>query len=205
MSYADFTAKDLMQQFGVKFKSRRLFTDVPPVQPSEWLETSLEKNMTLGFSNEKSRSERIVSPILVELSDINAYNFYIHSGESLDVDADLGLKGECDFMFSFSQIREFVLSPIFCITEAKKQDIEKGTIQCAAQLIGAKKLNEMEGNPVDTLYGCSTTGLEWRFIEYSDNQITIDKTYHLINKLPELLGALQHIIEVSKKQFPELV
>lgn len=205
MAYADFTAKDLMKQFGVKFHAKHLFRDVPPVQPSETLEAVLQGGMNMGFSNEKSRSERIVSPVLWELSKINAYNFYIHSGASLDIDADLGLKGECDFMFSFSQIREFVMSPIFCITEAKKQDIEKGTIQCAAQLIGAKKLNEAEGNPVDTLYGCSTTGLEWRFIEYADNQITIDKTYHLINKLPELLGVLQHIIQVSKKQFPDLV
>ncbi len=205
MSYADFSAKDLMQKFGVKFHSKHLFENVPPVQPSEWLETSLNKSLVLGFTNEKSRSERIVSPILIELSDINAYNFYIHSGANLDVDESLGLRRECDFMFSFSQVREFVMSPVFCITEAKKQDIEKGTIQCAAQLIGAKKLNEAEGNPVDTLYGCSTTGLEWRFIEYTDNQIIIDKTYRLINKLPELLGVLQHIVEVSKKQFPELV
>lgn len=206
MSYANFTATDLKQKFGVKFQGRTLFTDVPPVQPSEWLKTTLEKNMTLGFSNEKSRSERIVSPVLVELSDINAYDFYIHSGASLDIDADLGLNGECDFLFSFTRIRDFVTSPVFCITEAKRNDIEKGTIQCAAQLIGAKKLNEIDGNPVDTLYGCSTTGMEWRFLKYTDNQIIMgEKRYQISSELPELLGVLQHIIEVSKKQFPELV
>ena len=171
MPYADFTAKNLIQQFGVKFRGQRLFENVPPVQPSQALEAVLKKGMTMGFSNEKSRSERLVSPILLELGDINQYSFYIYSGANLDVDESLGLKGECDFMFSFSRVREFVMSPVFCITEAKKQDIEKGTIQCAAQLIGAKKLNEAEGNPIDTLYGCSTTGLEWRFLKYTDNQI----------------------------------
>jgi len=206
MSYADFTAKDLMQKFEVKFTTKHLFVDVPSVQPSEWLETSLKKGIELGFSNEKSRSERIVSPVLLELSDINAYDFYIHSGANLDVDESLGLRGECDFMFSFSRMREFVMSPVFCITEAKKQDIEKGTIQCAAQLIGAKKLNEMEGNPVDVLYGCSTTGIEWRFLKYTKNQIVVgEKRYQIGSELPELLGVLQHIVEVSKKQFPELV
>ena len=206
MSYADFTAKDLKQKFGVKFHAKYLFQDVPSVQPSETLEDVLKGGMNMGFSNEKSRSERIVSPVLWELSKINAYSFYIHSGASLDVDESLGLRGECDFLFSFSQIWDFVTSPIFCITEAKKQDIEKGTIQCAAQLIGAQKLNEIDENPVDTLYGCSTTGLEWRFLTYNNNQITMGKKrYQISSELPELLGVLQHIIEVSKKQFPELV
>jgi len=206
MSYANFTATDLKQKFGVKFQAKRLFENVPAVQPSEILEAVLKKGMNMGFSNEKSRSERVVAPVLMELSDINEYSFYIHSGANLDVDESLGLRGECDFMFSFSQIWDFVTSPIFCITEAKKQDIEKGTIQCAAQLIGAQKLNEIEGNPVDTLYGCSTTGEVWRFLKYDDNQIIMDKKrYQISSELPELLGVLQHIIEVSKKQFPELV
>ncbi len=135
MSYADFTAKDLKQKFGVTFQGKRLFQNVAPVAPSEWLEVSLERGMKLGFSSEKSRSERFVSPILSELCDINAYDFYIYSGKNLDVDKRLGLEGKCDFMFSFSQISLFVTSPAFCLTEAKKHDIEDGTMECAAQLL----------------------------------------------------------------------
>jgi len=206
MSYADFTVKDLKQKFGVKFKGERLFENVPPVQPSEWLNEALEVSEDLGFSTEKSRSERLVTPIILALFKLNRNTFSVYSGCNLDVDESLGLRGECDFMFSFSRIWDFVTSPIFCITEAKRHDIEKGTIQCAAQLIGAKKLNEMEGNPVDTLYGCSTTGVEWRFLKYIDNQIIMgEKRYKMSSELPELLGVLQHIIEVSKKQFPELI
>lgn len=61
------------------------------------------------------------------------------------------------------RIQDFVMSPIFCITEAKKQDLEADSMQVVAQLIGAKKLNELENNGVDTLYGCSTTSVAWRF------------------------------------------
>ncbi len=84
-------------------------------------------------------------------------------------------------------------------------NLEKGTIQAAAQLIGAKMMNEKENKPVDTLYGCSTTGVEWRFLKYTNHQIIIDGTRYLINELPELLGVLQFIIEESSKQIPELV
>jgi len=206
MAYADFTANDLREKFGVEFLAKHLFKDVEPVQPTDWLTQSLKIGNNMGFSNEKSRSERLVSPVLLELGERNHNSFYVYSGANLDVDESLGLRGECDFILSFSRIQDFVLSPIFCITEAKRNDIEKGTIQCAAQLIGAHKLNATEGNPVDTLYGCSTTGEVWRFLKYTDNHIIMgEKRYQISSELPELLGVLQHIIEVSKKQFPELV
>ena len=160
---------------------------------------SAQKATNLGFGSEKSCSERLVTPILLELSDLNNHIFSIYSGANLDVDVKLGLKGECDFIFSFSRIQDFVMSPIFCITEAKKQDLEQGTIQAAAQLIGAKKLNEIEKNPVEVLYGCSTTGVEWRFLKYQNNEIIIDETRYLISDLPNLLGVLQYIIDNSKQ------
>ncbi len=204
MAYSDFTAKDLIQKFGVELLGENLFPDIKSISPTEWLTTSLEIGEKTGFSTEKSRSERLVTPILLELCRLNHHSFSIYSGANMDVNEELGLRGECDFIFSFSRIQDFVMSPIFCITEAKKLDIEKGTIQAAAQVIGAKMMNEAENKPVDTLYGCSTTGIEWRFLKYTDNQIIIDETRYLISALPKLLGVLQFIIEESKKQFPKL-
>lgn len=203
MAYSDFTAKDLIQKFGIEFGGEDLFSDVAPIEPSDWLTTSLEIAQGMGISTEKSRSERLVTPVLFELSNRNHHNFSIYSGANMDVNAELGLRGECDFIFSFSQFQDFIMSPIFCIAEAKKLDLERGTVQATAQLIGAKMMNEMENNPVDVLYGCSTTGREWRFLKYYDNQVVVDKKYYHIGQLSELLGILQYIIEESKKQFPK--
>ncbi|MCB1190599.1 MAG: hypothetical protein H7A23_19905 [Leptospiraceae bacterium] len=199
MAYGDFTAVDLIKKFGIKFRAENLFQDVKPIEPTEWLTSALRRATELGFGSEKSRSERLVTPILLELSDFNNHSFSVYSGVNLDVDENLGLKGECDFIFSFSRIQDFVMSPIFCITEAKKQDLEQGTIQASAQLIGAKKLNEIENNPIDILYGCSTTGIEWRFIKYINNEMIIDETRYLIRDLSSLLGVLQYIINSAKK------
>lgn len=199
MAYADFTPRDLVEKFGVRFSANHLFGAVNPIEPTEWLTTTLKMGRNLGFSTEKSRSERLVTPVLLELSNRNQNSFSIYSGSNLDVDESLGLRGECDFIFSLSRIQDFVTAPIFCISEAKKQDLERGTIQAAAQLIGAKKLNEIESTPIDTLYGCSTTGLEWRFLKYIDNEIIIDETRYLLTELSSVLGILQHIIDVSRK------
>ncbi|TAE21052.1 MAG: hypothetical protein EAZ91_25670 [Cytophagales bacterium] len=198
MAYSDFTSRDLMQKFGIRFKATELFADCPPLQPSEWLLEALNRGQELGFGSEKSRSERLVSPILLELSNLNKHTFSIYSGMNLDVDEVAGLRGECDFIFSLSRIQDFVTAPIFCITEAKKQDLEQGTIQASAQLLGARKLNDLEGNRFETLYGCSTTGIEWRFLQLTGSAITIDERRYLITDLPELLGVLQCIVDQAK-------
>lgn len=200
MAYSKFTPRDLINNFGVNFNAKNLFAPNLMIEPSDWLKTTLERGLKVGFSSEKSRAERLVSPILMELSERNNYDFTIYSGEMLNVDEQSGLSGECDFMFSFSKIVEFVTAPVFCITEAKKQDLESGIIQCAAQLIGAKKFNEeIEGKPIETIYGCSTTGIEWNFLKLENQIITIDRTRYYTTDLSKLLGALQEIINIQTK------
>ena len=197
MAYSDFTSLELKRRFGVRFRAEALFPDLVEVQPSAWLHETLRLGQELGFNSEKSRSERLVTPLLLELSNRNHHRFAIYSGMNLDVDELNGLKGECDFIFSFSRIQDFITAPIFCITEAKKQDLEAGTVQCAAQLLGARRLNEAEQNPVPVIFGCSTTGIEWRFLKLQGQEIVIDETRFLLADLPRLLGMLQGVIDAS--------
>lgn len=200
MAYSDFTATDLIRQFGLRFEAAELFADTPEMAPSEWLTEALRKGHEQGFASEKSRSERLVTPILLELSDRNHHNFSIYSGMNLDTDEATGLRGECDFVFSLSRVQDFISAPIFCITEAKKQDLEQGTVQCTAQLLGARQLNEWEGNrPLATLYGCSTTGIEWRFMKLTGQTVTLDEDRYLITDLGKLLGILQQILDEARQ------
>jgi hypothetical protein len=200
MAYSDFKAQELVKKFGVKFKAGDLFPNVEAIAPSGWLTESLARGQNLGFGSEKSRSERLVTPILLEMSERHRHSFAIYSGMRLDVDEALGLNGECDFIFSFSRIQDFVTAPVFCVTEAKKQDLEQGTVQCAAQLIGAQRFNQMEGNPVTDLFGAVTTGIEWRFLQLSGHEVVVDENRYLITDLPLLLGIFDHIIGLVAKE-----
>ncbi len=200
MAYSNFTKKDLQTKFGIKFRNSNLFPDFSKIKPSKWLISALKRGEILGVSNEKSRSERIVTPILLEITSLNKSltdkdSFAIISGVNLDIDASLGLNGECDFMFSLGGSQEILAPPIICITEAKNQDLEAGMIQASAQVVGAKKFNEMENFPLETLYGASTTGDVWRFLKYENNEITFDKKRYYTDNLSKLLGILQYIIE----------
>lgn len=196
MAYSDFTLDRLIREFGVKVRGERsLFSGVSPVEPSAWLIESLHRANNVGFGSEKSRSERLVSPVLVELSNLNQDAFAIISGANLDIDASRGLNGECDFILSFTRLQDLVQAPVFCITEAKKQDIEMGTAQCAAQLLGAAQLNKEAQKSISTLYGCSTTGVEWRFLRFENNTFVLDETRYLINEPNKLLGVLQQVVD----------
>lgn len=196
MASSDFTLDRLIREFGVKVRGERsLFFNIAPIAPSPWLLESLERADNVGFGSEKSRSERLVSPVLMELSSLNHDSFAIISGANLDVDVGRGLNGECDFILSFTRLQDFVQAPVFCITEAKKYDVEMGTAQCAAQLLGAAQLNRQAQQAIPTLYGCSTTGLEWRFLRFEDNTFVVDETRYLINEAAKLLGVLQQIVD----------
>lgn len=203
MVFTNFTARDLTKNFGIKFRAEHLFDklSIKDKKPSSWLIETLKRGQRIGFSSEKSRSERLVSPVLTELSIENQEAFTIYSGMFLNVDEANGLNGECDFMLSFSKIQDFVVAPIFNITEAKKQDIEQGTIQCAAQLIAANQLNQDENYNFKTLYGCSTTGTEWRFIKLENNIITLDIDRYYLTEIEQLLGILQHIVELGRAEY----
>ena len=198
MAYSDFTVSSLETKFGIKFEAHNLFPTIETIEPSNWLMEGLEIGLEIGYYSEKSRAERLISPILLEIYRNNRTYFSIHSGMDLKADEANGLNGECDFIFSASKIQDFVATPIFCITEAKKQDIELGTIQCAAQLVGAKKLNETKGDKIDVLYGCSTSGEVWRFLKYENNTIFLDTKRYLLDNVPKILGILQEIINNSK-------
>jgi hypothetical protein len=69
MGYDSFKQiKTVIKKFKLDMQLVDLFTAVTPVQPSAWLTESLEIAEIAPLTNEKSKSERIVSPILMDFS-----------------------------------------------------------------------------------------------------------------------------------------
>jgi hypothetical protein len=50
------------------------------------------------------------------------------------------------------------------------------------------------------LYGCVTTGIEWRFLTHRGHEIGIDEKRYLISDPARLLGVLQAVVNDSKAQ-----
>lgn len=199
MPYSKFTFQDLTEKFKLEFQGVRMFQNISTIEPSSWLIETLQKGRKLGFINEKERSERLISPILTEVSELHNNEFIIYSGRNLDIDESLGLTGECDFIFSFGTVLEILQAPFLAIVEAKKEDIDAGTVQCAAQLYAAEIFNKRNKQERKTLYGCTTTAEVWRFMKLQNGVLYLDEDRYYITQLDILLGVFTKIIQFGKQ------
>jgi hypothetical protein len=171
-----------------------LFAKITPIEPSAWLKETLQKASFLRLTNEKSKSERIISPILVEVAAAYATKISFFSGEAINVRPKDNLAGECDFIFTLYPQKPYVEAPIISLAEAKDEDMEWGLAQCAAQLYGAKLFNDLEGQNIPILYGCTTDGVEWQFMRFENNIFFIDNKIY--TDLKEILGMWHTIIQL---------
>lgn len=194
MGYSNFKKiKTVVKKFKLDMQLVDLFTSVTPVQPSAWLIESLEIAEIAPLTNEKSKSERIVSPILLEIAKQYRNRISLFSGEDINVRSEDDLSGPCDFFFSLQLPKLYVEAPIISLAESKDEDMEWGIAQCAAQMYGAKLYNEMEGKDIPIIYGCATDGIEWRFMKLENNVYFIDNK--TITELPKILGTWHKVLQ----------
>ena len=198
MAYSKFTLTTVKEKFGLVELEEHFTANLQPLAPSDWLVQTLKIGKKAGRFSEKSRSETMVMPIILELQNRNEDEFGVYSGASLETDRKLGLKGECDFVLSLGKQTRELESAIFCMIEAKDNDIDMGLGQCVAQMVSARLFNKKIGKEkLSTIYGCVTTGDEWQFLRLKDNDITIDAQEYYFGNLDEVLGALQLILDMA--------
>ena len=191
--YSDYTLQEVSSVFSLTIAQRPLLTAIEPVEPPAWLSEWLERTMPFALGSEKARSEFLVAPILTAWVEQSSMPLAIYSGQRLDVDAEKGLTGECDFILSKTPPLPFLQTPIITIVEAKKHDIEAGFGQCAAQMVGARLFNERAQTPVKHIAGCVTNGENWHFMLLTDTLLVIDRQQYYLDNLARLLGALNGI------------
>ena len=179
MSYNKFTKlSQLKSAFDIEDRRRRwLPTHLKQIKVSEGLLNYLAETEKEPLETEKAKSEYIIAPILRELRRNNPNRFSSFSGYELAVNKSQGLTGFCDFILSAEAERTEITAPIFCLVEAKKDDINKGIAQCAAEMYAAQLFNEAEGKPRKVIFGCVTTAFLWCFLKLENKTIYIDPNY----------------------------
>jgi hypothetical protein len=189
MAYTEFTLESACQRFTLTLASAGLFPGLTPEPPPPWLVDALARGMPLALGSEKARSEFIVAPLLLAVRERTNQRIAVYSGHRLNVDASVGLDGECNFLLAASPALPVVRAPLVCIVEAKKNDVEGGLGQCAAQMVAAKTVNQRAGR-ADPVFGCVTTGEVWQFLRLSAQDLALDDRRYYLDNLPLVLGAL---------------
>ena len=196
MGYSNYKKlKQVVDKFGISTQRSQFFAQITPIEPSEWLKQSMNIANAVMLTNEKVKSERLISPILSEVHLLHKHKVALFSGEELNVDVANDLNGPCDFFFSANPNSYLLTAPIVAFAEAKDENIDYGIAQCTAQMIGAQLFNQLSEKTTPTIWGCSTTGGEWRFLKLTDKILYVDEQSYYIDKVDVLLGIFHQIIE----------
>ena len=197
-SYRYYKLADLATVCGIdKVDAPKMLEPVQNITISDFLQTTIDRNIQLPMKNEKAKSELLVMPILSEVWYLNK-NFKPLSGLTFNVDAQKGLKGVADFLISNNPNAQELESPIMCVFEAKNDAIEDWYGQCGAEMYAARIFNERAGNNINTIYGAVTNGIAWQFLKLEGQTLFIDSQRYGTANLPQLLGAIQKVYNFYK-------
>ncbi|MCY7345552.1 MAG: hypothetical protein LH614_04960 [Pyrinomonadaceae bacterium] len=195
MGYSKFRKiQDVVERFNLDMRLQRLFQEIEPVSPSEWLLETLSVSELLPLTNEKSKAERVISPILTEVAKVYTEKVSFFSGEQINVKPEDDLSGECDFFFALQPPKLYIDAPIISLTEAKDEDMDWGIAQCAAQMLGAKYFNDARNKSIPIIFGCVTTGTDWQFLKFENDVYYVDTKIY--TDLKEILGVWHHVINL---------
>jgi len=61
-------------------------------------------------------------------------------------------------------------------------------------MLAARIFNEREGNQIATIYGCVTSGTNWRFLKLKEEVIEIDLNEYYLRDVNKILGILASAI-----------
>jgi hypothetical protein len=194
-SYAQYTIEEILK-LGLLVKEENFLPkgEIVDVEPSAFLIEALERGKRRKLKSEKAKSEHIITPILTEVEEINQGKFATFSGYKFNVDKALGLVGFCDFILTKEPKSPIIQAPVFCIVEAKNDNLDEGVAQCIAEMYAAQIFNKKQGKQQEVIYGATTFGFEWKFIQLSGNEAFIEQDIYYLVQLPKLLGALNYVV-----------
>jgi len=201
MPYSKFTLAKAKADFGLTLiEGVRFLPDVETVQPSSRLQGELEDlPWTIAVGSEKARSEAIIYPVLQEVRRILDREVSLFSGREFNVDPDRELVGYVDFLLSQSRDQLIIEAPVIMLVEAKKADLNEGLGQCVAEMVAAQQFNQMAQNDIPVVYGCISSGTQWRFLKLEGTNLTIDLTDYALMPVGAILGFLLWMIKPTQR------
>ena len=197
MAYSDFTLDDIKKKLQVVIREDMdAFSHAAPSAISDTLQTILNEYvpLALAINTEKSRSEMMIAPILIEFRRIKGRQISLFSGLEFNVDAQQGLNGVCDFIISHSTEQLYITTPIIMVVEAKNENIKAGLPQCLAAMVAARLFNSRQEHSIKALYGVVTTGNIWKFLQLEEGVAYIDLHEYYIENPGKILGILSRMV-----------
>lgn len=194
LAYSQITLEDLKSQLGITVTGGGFIESVTAIPVPDWLSTILSLGQGVSrYKSERAISEEIISPVLLSVKERNIDRIALFSGVPLKSG---DLYGSCDYIITGNPNDYLPEAPLIIVIEAKRQDLDTGIPQCAAEMVAARQINKEAKLTYDTVFGCVTTGDTWIFMKLaSDTKILIDQRRFYLTELETILGVFQWMID----------
>ena len=93
------------------------------------------------------------------------------------------------------------ITPFLCVSEAKKDDFDKGLAQCLVELYACGEINAAAGNEI-TVFGIVTNGASWQFYRREVGGEVFETSTFSIARPPDILGILDHVFAQCEQNLP---
>ena len=185
----NFAPQDILEYFRVSLQRRAL--QLPhytgPLDRLAELKARIEESLPrLSLTSEMARREFLIAPVLTDVLHYTQATLNVE----YPVAVNNQLKGSLDYLLQNHQI--------LLVIEAKNEDLERGFVQLAIELIALDQWIESE-HPL--LQGAISTGNIWQFGQFDRQarEVTQDlDLYRVPADLDELLPILVQILDPSK-------
>jgi hypothetical protein len=179
----NFAPQDILAYFGVSLQRRslQLPQSSAPLDRLQDLKTRIEESLPrLSLTSEIARREFLIAPVLTDLLHYTDANLNVE----YPIAVNHQLKGTLDYLLENQHI--------FLVIEAKNEDLERGFIQLAIELIALDQWIESDQT---ILKGAISTGNIWQFGQFDRQSRLVTQDLDLYRVPADLDGLLRILIQ----------
>jgi hypothetical protein len=184
----NFAPQDILAYFNVSLErsSLELARSTNELDRLHELKKRIEEVLPrLSLTSEIARREFLIAPVLTDLLHYTEATLNIE----YPIVVNHQLKGSLDYLIQNSQV--------FLVVEAKNEDLEKGFLQLAVELIALDQW--MESN-LDVLNGAVSTGNIWQVAKFNTQDRIITQDINLYRVPADLEEVLRILVKILASQ-----
>ena len=193
-AFSSLSLKDALELVPAQ-RTSRWTLNTPDRVPSDVLVANLQRLNSFALTTSEAAKVMVIDTIIAEI--VPDYpRLKVWKGESLEA-ATVG--GVADYLIARDYA--YVETPLLCAIEAKRDDFEAGEAQCIAEMAVCQQRNTSDGHETE-VHGIVSNGQGWVFYRLTRTPEVFVSGLFTMNRLPELLGVLDHVVAACAANIP---
>ncbi len=169
--------------------------NAPPRPPGETLNEIFRRLESFDLRSSEPAKTLLIDALFVEIVPLHP-NLKVWKEAVLNTDTTTGI---ADYVIAPK--RAYMATPLLCVAEAKRDDFEKGLIQCLAEMAACRWNNRQRNLDID-VYGIVSNGQGWQFYKLTRSGDIFETDQYGIEDLAGVLGALDFVCGECAKNSP---